>query len=169
MQVSGRRRGLAGQDRAGPDGPAPVRGALTGGKAPGLCGAAGTARELRENTGPEGSPGACFPGSEWVRRRSRPRSPEPCAQVRILLGAQVKAYFSNLYSSTTSSPVRQLRPDSVNRPSTRRFMTRCHSTPPSNRLPASLLARDLRERFPLSEGSHRVAQLAGLPERAVPR
>src|SRR5260221_13372519 len=83
VQVSGSRLDLAGRDRTGPDGRAPVRGALTGGKAPGLGGARGAARGLRENI----DPGACFPGSEWVRRRSRPRSPEPCAQVRILLGA----------------------------------------------------------------------------------
>src|SRR5258708_2717358 len=93
VQVSGRRLDLAGPDRTGPDGRAPVRGALTGGKAPGLGGARGAARGLRENIDPGGSSGACFPGSGWVRRRSRPRSPEPCAQVRILLGAQVETYF----------------------------------------------------------------------------
>src|SRR6266436_9752233 len=93
MQVSGRQLDLAGHDRTRPDGPAPVRGALTSGKAARLCGAPGTAREWRENIDPEDSSGACFPRSEWVRRRREPRSPEPCAQVRILLGAQVESIF----------------------------------------------------------------------------
>src|SRR5258706_6692420 len=97
VQVSGRQLDLVGHDRTRPDGPAPVHGALTNGKAAGLGGAPGTAREWRENIDPGGSLGACFPRSEWVRRRRGPRSPEPCAQVRILLGAQVKIYFSNLY------------------------------------------------------------------------
>src|SRR5712692_7985013 len=85
--------GRAWEDRIepGPIGRAPVRGALTGGTARGLGGARGAAREWREDTGPPGRSGACFPGSESVRRRSRPRSQEPCAQVRILLEAQVKA------------------------------------------------------------------------------
>jgi hypothetical protein len=47
VQVSGRQLDLVGHDRTRPDRPAPVRGALTSGKAPRFCDAAGTARELR--------------------------------------------------------------------------------------------------------------------------
>src|SRR5260221_12340151 len=61
VQVSGRRLDLAGPDRTGPDGRAPVRGALTGGKAPGLGGARGTARGLRREHRPGRQLGSVFP------------------------------------------------------------------------------------------------------------
>ena len=48
-------------------------------------------------------------------------------------------------------------------------MARCQDTRPPNRLHANLFARDLRERIHSQKGSRRVAQLAGLLERAVPR
>src|SRR5258705_7352015 len=92
-----------------------------------------------------------FRSSQWVPRRSRAWSPEPCAQVRILLGAQVKIYFSNIYSSA-HVPAGSLHEDSMNTPSTRHFMTRCHDTRPPDRLHANLLARDLRERIPSQRG-----------------
>src|SRR5260221_13934297 len=64
VQVSGRRLDLAGPDRTGPDGRAPVRGALTGGKAPGLRGAPGGAGGVRGENAPGGRPGGGFPRGE---------------------------------------------------------------------------------------------------------
>jgi len=87
--------------------------------------------------------GGCRRGSaHGLRSRAQVRNPAGVAGHDIVF----ELMLINLY------PVGQVGQVSVNRPSTRRSMTRWHGTQPSNRLPASLLARDLRERFPLSEG-----------------
>jgi hypothetical protein len=44
-----------------------------------------------------------FGSSGWVPRNEGTRSPEPCAQVRILLGAQVEAIFSNTRESACAA------------------------------------------------------------------
>jgi len=101
------------------------------------------------------------PCLRWSARYREAASGAVCAGSNSAAGAGqeiFRIYTRHLF------PVGQLGRDSVNRPSTRRFMTRCHRTRPSNRLPASLLARGLRERFPNSEG-----QSSGCPASRAAR
>ncbi len=143
--------GLPGQDRTGPDGRAPVRGALTGGKAPGARRRSGH----RERVAREHRPGRQL-GSVFSRVRvgaaAAPAtvSGAVCAGSNPAGGAGRDIVFE--YILVGPCPDGQLGRDSMNRPSTRHFMTHCHSTRPPNRLHANLFARDLRERIPSHEG-----------------
>ncbi len=168
MQVGGRQLGLPGQDRAGPDQPGSRAWRADQRQSPGAVRRSGHRERVAREHRPARPLGGVFPPVRVGAAAARGMvSGAVCAGSNPAGGAVQSLFFESILVNLFS--VGQLRPDSVNRPSTRRFMTRCHSTRPSNRLPASLLARDLRERFPSQKGSRRAAQLVGLLERAVTR
>src|SRR5216683_134817 len=73
-----------------------------------------------------------------------------CAGSNPAGGAGRDIFFE--YILVGPCPDGQLGRDSMNRPSTRHFMTRCHGTRPSNRLHANLFASEPAIENPLSRG-----------------
>src|SRR5260221_8185182 len=106
----------------------------------------GTLAEAQRASAPQGHPCAC-PHSSGDRATA---SGAVCAGSNPAGGAAQSLFFE--YILVGPCPHGQLRRDSMNRPSTRHFMTRCHGTRPPNRLHANLFARDLRERIPSQRG-----------------